>query len=74
MIGGVLLIVALLVMRLAPNEAAPILPDRITLPDGATATGFTVTDRMIAIVTEDSRILIYDPTGQTLRQTIEIDN
>ena len=76
MILGLLTIIALFVMRFANPGTSPgplALPDSITLPEGTIATAFTKGDDWIAIVTEDDRILIYDPEGTLLRQ-IEIKN
>ena len=73
MIGGVVTVVLLLVIRL--NEApAPLpLPQQITLPDGATATAFTVGSDWFGVVTEDDEILIYDQATGALRQTIVLE-
>ncbi|MEL6619767.1 MAG: DUF6476 family protein [Pseudomonadota bacterium] len=73
MIAGVVTVVALLVIRLNAEPAALPLPDRITLPDGTTATSFTVGSDWYGIVTTDDRILIYDQVTGTLRQTVQID-
>jgi len=73
MIGGVVTVVLLLVIRL--NEApAPLpLPQQITLPDGATATAFTVGSDWFGVVTENNEILIYDQATGALRQTIVLE-
>ena len=73
MIGGVVTVVSLLVIRL--NEApAPLpLPQQITLPDGATATAFTVGSDWFGVVTENNEILIYDQATGALRQTIVLE-
>ena len=72
MIAGVLVIIALLVMRL--QQPAPLaLPRTLQLPDGTVATAFTQADDWIAIVTEDNRILIYDRASQTLQQTVTLE-
>ncbi|MEO1778079.1 MAG: DUF6476 family protein [Pseudomonadota bacterium] len=73
MICGVVTVVGLLVIRLNADPAALPLPDRVTLPDGTTATSFTVGSDWYAVITEDDRILIYDQVTGTLRQTITID-
>ena len=70
MIAGVLTITALLVIRL--QTPAPSLPDRITLPAGTEARGFSQGDGWLAVVTTDNRILIYDMDGATLLQEIEV--
>ncbi len=70
MIGGVLLIIALIVIRFYDHP--PPLPETITLPDGATARAFTRGDSWFAVVTTDNRILIYDRVTGSLRQSIAI--
>lgn len=71
MICGFLVIVGLLVIRFSSEGAVP-LPDQITLPDGSTATAFTVGPDWYAVVTADQQILIYDRANGALRQSIEI--
>lgn len=72
MIVGLVVLIAVVVMRLneTPGQS---FPDQIALPDGATATAITRGSDWIAVVTDDDRILIYDTTGQTLRQEIAVD-
>jgi hypothetical protein len=71
MIGGFLVVIAALVIRL---NADPLpLPDRIALPDGVTAQAFTQGADWFAVVTSDNRILIYDRATGTLRQTVTLD-
>lgn len=72
MIAGFLVLITTLVIRL---NAAPLpLPERISLPDGVTATAFTQGPDWFAVVTSDNRILIYDRTTTALRQTIVIQS
>ena len=71
MIGGVVTVVSLLVIRLNADPAP--LPEQVTLPDGATATAFTVGSDWFGVVTEDDQILIFDQVTGTLRQTIELE-
>ncbi|GGX55907.1 hypothetical protein GCM10007385_25720 [Tateyamaria omphalii] len=73
MIAGVVTVVALLVIRLNADPAPLPLPDQVTLPDGATATAFTIGSDWFGIVTENDEILIYDQVTGTLRQTITLD-
>ena len=73
MIAGVVTVVALLVIRLNGDPAPLPLPDRIILPDGATATAFTIGSDWYGVVTADDQILIYDQVTGTLRQTVFID-
>jgi len=71
MIVGFLVLIAALVIRL---NADPLpLPERITLPEGVTATAFTQGTDWFAVVTSDNRILIYDRTTSALRQEVAID-
>jgi hypothetical protein len=71
MIAGVLLIIALIVIRF--NDAPPDLPDRITLPDGSQASAFTQGTDWFAVVTTDDRILVYDRVTGQLRKSIVIE-
>ena len=71
MIAGFLVLIAALVIRL--NSDPLPLPDRITLPEGVTATAFTQGTDWFAVVTSDNRILIYDRTTSALRQEVVID-
>ena len=71
MIAGFLVLIAALVIRL---NADPLpLPDRISLPEGVTATAFTQGTDWFAVVTSDNRILIYDRTISALRQEVAIE-
>jgi hypothetical protein len=71
MIAGFLVLIAALVIRL---NADPLpLPDRISLPEGVTATAFTQGTDWFAVVTSDNRILIYDRTTSALRQEVAIE-
>lgn len=74
MIGGLLVIVALLVIRFSSDRSpAPlVLPDSITLPGGTTAQAFTIGGDWYAVVTGDDRILIYDRSNGTLRKAISL--
>lgn len=71
MIVGLLVVVALIVIRL--NETGPTMPSEITLPEGVTATALTIGEGWWAVVTDDNRILIYDQLTGTLRQSIAIN-
>lgn len=71
MIGGVLTVVALLVMQFgAMNEVA--LPDEIILPEGAQAQAFTQGASWYAVVTASDEILIYSRSTGALIQTVRI--
>ncbi len=71
MIAGVLVIIALLVIRL--NEDGVSLPASVTLPDGSAPIAFTQTKDWYAVVTEDNRILIFDLNG-VLKETLVVNN
>ncbi|WP_297769921.1 DUF6476 family protein [uncultured Roseovarius sp.] len=75
MIVGVVVIVALLVIRFSGEERTPplALPESIDLPGEARATAVTLGDDWLAVVTEDDRILIYDRVSGSLRQTVDIE-
>jgi hypothetical protein len=74
MIAGFLLIVALFVIRLSADKPKALaLPDHIDLPDGTRAQAFTVGPDWYAVVTDDSRILIFDRVSGALRQTVTVD-
>ena len=73
MIGGVVTVVSLLVIRLNADPVPLPLPEQVTLPDGATATAFTVGSDWFGVVTADDQILIYDQVTGTLRQTIVLE-
>lgn len=73
MIGGIVAVVALLVIRMPSAEAltaAPV-PDALTLPDGTTPLAFTRARDWFAVVTDDERILIYRNDG-SLRQEVRL--
>lgn len=71
MIGGVLMIIALIVMRF--NAPPPDLPAEIALPSGARALAFTQGPDWYAVVTQADEILIFDRITGQLRQTIKIE-
>jgi len=73
MIVGFLTLIAMLVMRLASSAPELPLPSSITLPDGSKAETFTQGPDWFAVVTTDSRILIYDRVTGELRQVMEIE-
>ena len=70
MIGGVLLILALLVIRYQTTRTP--LTDVIVLPDGAKATAFTQGPDWYAVVTTTDEILIFDRATGQLRQSLTI--
>jgi hypothetical protein len=76
MIAGIATIVVLMFIRLTaetPAQTAPDLPDRITLPDGQTATAVTAGAGWYAVVTDKQEILVFDRATGELRQRVRID-
>ena len=72
MIGGFLVIVALLVIRFSASP--PAIPDTVTLPDGVVAEAFTMTPDWYAVVTEGgAKILIFNRSSGKLRQTVTVE-
>ena len=71
MIGGFLVLIVALVMRL--SAGGPSLPDSVALPEGSEASAFTQGSDWFAVVTTDDRILIYDRLTGQLRQTLLIE-
>ena len=78
LILGVITIVALLVIRLAPLTRAPDLPEAIRLPPGESARAVTLGSDWIAVVTEDGdgqeRIRVLDRTTGADRASLLIEN
>ncbi|WP_171054033.1 DUF6476 family protein [Arenibacterium halophilum] len=73
MIGGLLLIVALLVIRFSTQRQ--VVPDTISLPGGITAEAFTMTPDWYAVVTDKGRrILIFSRADGQMIQTIDVAN
>lgn len=72
MIVGLIVLVGLIVMRFSEQHNAQ-LPDSVILPPGVSATAFTRGPDWLAVVTDDDRILIYAPDGETIRQEITIE-
>ena len=71
MIGGIVLIVVLLWVRLNAPPAA-VFPETLTLPEGAVPGAITRGDGFLAVVTDDNRIFILDPTGQRVLDEITV--
>ena len=70
MIVGVITIVGLLVTRM-PSGAGPVLPESLTLPEGAKAEAVTVGADFVLVVTTDGRALVYGRNG-AFRQEIAL--
>lgn len=70
MVGGVVVLIALVVIRL---QAPPlVLPETLVLPEGERPQAFTQGRDWIAVVTESDLILIYDRQTGALRQTLTV--
>lgn len=67
--AGIIAIVALLWLRLAPG-ALPRLPDSISLPAGAQIGSVTFARDWTVVVTAEGQVLLYDNAG-TLRQSVD---
>ncbi len=73
MIGGLVTVIALLVIRLqAPAPAVPQLPDTISLPAGVSAEAVTFGAGWVAVIAGD-RILVFDAGTGDLRQEVVVD-
>ena len=72
MILGLLVIIALFVIKFSEARPRLALPEQIALPEGATATAFTRGDGWYAVVTDDERILIYGAKTGKLVQEIAV--
>ncbi|MBD0865235.1 MAG: hypothetical protein GDA36_06295 [Rhodobacteraceae bacterium] len=72
MIVGILTITTLIVIRY--HDPAPVLPDRIVLPDETRPVAFTSTSGWFAVVTADDRILIFDRDGGLLQTLYVVTN
>jgi len=74
MIGGLLVIVALFVIRFSSTPSGLTgLPDEITLPSGVKALNFTVGPGWYGVVTDGDTILIFDRATGNLRQSVTIE-
>lgn len=71
MIIGFLTLIFMFVMRFSDNNQTFQISD-ITLPIGVSATAYTQGDNWYAIVDEKNKILIFNKSDNTLRQTIKI--
>lgn len=70
MIVGLITVIALLVIRLGPQNTPRVtLPDRITLPQGTAARSVSVSERRTVILTDDDQVLVYDAQGTLIGTT-----
>lgn len=76
LIAGVIIVVALLVIRLSRLSPPPALPATVALPAGETAEALTLGDDWIAVVTRDAagteRIRVLDRAAGTERAVTQI--
>lgn len=70
MIAGVLLIIALIVMRF--QAVPPVLPETLDLPDEAKAISFTQGPDWYAVVTDRDEILVFDRVTGRLTQRVTL--
>ncbi|WP_282096598.1 DUF6476 family protein [Epibacterium ulvae] len=70
MICGLVVVVALLVIRL--SDDGPDLPENIALPDGIEAKAVTFGEGWIAIVTTDDRILVLNNLTGQIQQEVRL--
>ena len=79
MIAGMVIIIALFVIRFSPEDGKRTtttditLPDRIVLPQNTSAIAFTQGPDWYAVVTSDNQILIINRTTDGLQQSIELE-
>ncbi len=73
MIAGIVVMTTVITIRALRLESPPVFPDSIAIPEGHAITAVTRGTDWIAVVTNQDRILVFDPTGQELRQSIEIE-
>lgn len=73
MIVGVVIMIALIVIRFREDRSAPALPASITLPQGASAIAFTQAPDWFAVVTDANQILIFARKTGVLVQTLNIN-
>ena len=72
MIVGLVVLIALVAMRFNQSAPTAVFPDAIALPEGTRAEAVTRGPDYLLVVTEDGRALVFDPSGQFLRQEIDL--
>ncbi len=70
MIIGMVIVTSLLVMRL--QSKPPLLPEEISLPDGATATAITTNSDWVLVLDQNQQLHVFDRLSGTLHQTVQI--
>ncbi len=71
LIAGLITVIWLLVTRVPQIAGTPSVPPAIRLPEGVVPQAVTLGRNWTAIVTDDSRIMIFDKAG-ALAQTVEV--
>ncbi|MGV6849477.1 MAG: DUF6476 family protein [Marinibacterium sp.] len=72
MIGGLLTVVALLVIRGLRPAPLP-LPDQIDLPAGARAMSVTYAPDWILVLSDSNELYLFDRVSGRLHQTVSLD-
>jgi hypothetical protein len=72
MIAGFIVLVTVVVMRFNQGTTPAAWPETLALPEGVTAQAVTRGPDFLVVVSEDGRVFVFSPDGQTLRQEIEI--
>jgi hypothetical protein len=77
MIGGLVVLIALIATRLPSPQDASVAPEalaeRLELPAGSTARAVTFADGWIGVVTDAGEFLLFDAGSGALRQRIALD-
>lgn len=72
MIAGFIVLVTVVVMRFNQGAAPTTWPETLALPEGVRPQAVTRGPDFLVVVSEDGRVFVFSPDGQTLRQEIEI--
>lgn len=72
MIAGLIILIALIVIRFPKVAPYPALPDGIALPEGARAEAVTMGRGWVAVVTDGDEIVIFDAKSGAERQRVRI--
>ena len=70
MILGLIIIVALIVIRMPDKAVMPVLPETITLPEGVSPAAITFAGERIVVLSADDRVLVYGTDGRLIGQTV----
>jgi Family of unknown function (DUF6476) len=72
MIVGLIILIALIVIRFPSSAPRPALPDAIALPAGTKAEAVTFGRGWVAVVTDADEIVIFDVKTGAERQRVRI--